>query len=108
MDDARTRLADALVDTANHFECVAVLMQAQSWEDPGPWCLTCPDSEDCWAWDAMRMLTCQELAEAKSRHRTRNRRKWARSWGAMPMSLIKVTKDGDHSQAAGTRSLRIG
>jgi hypothetical protein len=87
-------LADALIDASSYSDCVAVLLSIQSWDDMVPWCLSCPDSQDCWAWSAMQVLTSQEIIEAKRRHRIRKSRMWARSWGGRPRSLIEVVKDG--------------
>jgi hypothetical protein len=100
-------LADALIHAAQDFECVAVLIQISSWEDPGPWCLSCPDSEDCWEWNAMHVLTRYDIIEAKRRYRARTRRKLEQNWGNRPMDLIKVMKDGDRTRSAAPRLLCV-
>ncbi len=90
-DGRATRLlADALVDTATHSDCVAILLKYQRSEDLMPWCQHCPDSGDCWAWNSRGILTWQEIAEAQSRHKKNSRQKWERGSGGRPVSPIQV------------------
>jgi hypothetical protein len=91
MSAANECLADALVDMANHSD------------DMLPWCLSCSDSEGCWAWNAMQVLTSQEIIEAKRRHKMQKRRKWARAWGDKPRSLIVGVENGARGQPVAPR-----
>lgn len=87
---ANELLADALVEEAHHSGCVAHLIGIHSSEDLLSPCLSCPDSEECWAWRAMDVLSYQEIVEATSRYRTRRWRKWVRSGGGRSFDRIKV------------------
>ena len=98
-------LADALVDAAHHSNCIADLLQIQSSDDVTPWCLCCSDSEDCWAWNAMDLVTRQEVIEANRRYEMRRCRKWVRTYGGWPTSridVVKISKEVGAAPSCGT------